>query len=74
VPVPGRRYLHVTQQATNFAGLVSGHCRHYGKALSSLLNPTPRAFAPDEGEYQAPLGALGVLVGLALASSAENVG
>jgi hypothetical protein len=51
--------------------LVSGHCRHCGKALSALLTPTPRA-GLDPSEYFALLGALGVLVGLALTSSPEN--
>jgi rubrerythrin len=48
--------------------LVAGRCPNCGKALSSLLLPAPRAnFAPDE--YLALLGALGVLVGLALATA-----
>jgi hypothetical protein len=51
--------------------LVAGRCPNCGKALTSLLLPAPRAnFAGDE--YLALVGALGVLVGLALASSGEN--
>ncbi len=54
--------------------LVSGHrpnpkCR---KALTSLLT-APRA-GLDSNEYLALLGALGVLVGLALATTAEPAG
>jgi rubrerythrin len=53
--------------------LVAGRCPNCGKALTSLLLPTPRAnFARDE--YLALVGALGVLVGLALASTGENGG
>jgi hypothetical protein len=53
--------------------LVAGRCPNCGKALTSLLLPAPRAnFARDE--YLALVGALGVLVGLALASIAENAG
>ena len=51
--------------------LVAGRCPNCGKALTALLLPAPRAnLAADE--YLALLGALGVLVGLALASSGEN--
>jgi hypothetical protein len=51
--------------------LVAGRCPNCGKALTSLLLPAPRAnFASDE--YLALMGALGVLVGLALASTGEN--
>jgi len=52
--------------------LVSGHCPNpnCGKALTSLLSPAPRA-GLDANEYLALLGALGVLVGVALATTAE---
>ncbi len=48
--------------------LVSGRCPHCTKALTSLLVPTPRA-GTDRDEYLALLGALGVLVGLAQATT-----
>jgi hypothetical protein len=50
--------------------LVSGHCPNpdCAMALTSLLTPTPRA-GLDPNEYLALLGALGVLVGLALATA-----
>jgi len=51
--------------------LVSGHCPHCSKALTSLLTPAPRD-GLDSNEYLALLGALGVLVGLALASTGES--
>ena len=54
--------------------LVSGHCPNCNRALTSLLTPTPRTGAPDKDEYLALLGALGVLVGLALASTAASAG
>jgi hypothetical protein len=55
--------------------LVSGQCPNgnCGTALTSLLIPAPRA-GLDSNEYLALLGALGVLVGLAGATSAESVG
>ena len=55
--------------------LVSGHCpnANCGTALTSLLTPAPRA-GLDANEYLALLGALGVLVGLAVATSAESAG
>ena len=55
--------------------LVSGHCPNPNcrTALTSLLLPAPRA-GFDPNEYLALLGALGVLVGLALATSAEPNG
>jgi hypothetical protein len=48
--------------------LVSGHCPHCEKALTSLLVPT-RIGSLVQNEYLALLGALGVLVGLAMATS-----
>ena len=48
--------------------LVSGRCPHCRTALTSLLTPAPRA-GLDPTEYLALLGALGVLVGLALATT-----
>lgn len=53
--------------------LVSGRCPHCTKALTSLLTPAPHA-GLDPTEYLALLGALGVLVGLALATSDANAG
>jgi hypothetical protein len=41
------------------------------RGRATLLTPTPRA-GLDRDEYLALLGALGVLVGLALATSPEN--
>ena len=45
--------------------LASGRCPHCNKPLTSLLVPT-RTANLDQNEYVALLGALGVLVGLAL--------
>jgi len=55
--------------------LVSGRCPNpnCGSALTSLLLPAPRA-GLESNEYLALLGALGVLVGLALASSEASGG
>jgi NADH pyrophosphatase NudC (nudix superfamily) len=53
--------------------LVSGHCPHCEKTLTSLLVPT-RIGSLVQNEYLALLGALGVLVGLAMATSAESAG
>lgn len=53
--------------------LVAGRCPNCDKALSSLLLPAPRANL-DRDEYLALLGALGVLVDLAIAGTAENTG
>jgi len=47
---------------------VRGRCPHCNKPLTSLLMPAPRANL-DSNEYLALLGALGVLVGLALATA-----
>jgi len=52
--------------------LVSGRCPTCGRALTALLSPRPQLGAPDRDEYLALLGALGGLVGLALASTSEN--
>jgi uncharacterized small protein (DUF1192 family) len=56
--------------------LVSGHCPNADcrTALTSLLTPTPKAGAPDKDGYFALLGALGALVGLALAASEQGTG
>ncbi len=53
--------------------LVSGRCpKETCRApLTSLLTPTPRAGAPEKDEYLALVGALGALVGLALATSEQ---
>ena len=51
--------------------LVSGRCPHCNKALTSLLLPT-RTADLVQNEYLALLGALGVLVGLALATTDQN--
>jgi rubrerythrin len=53
--------------------LVSGRCPNCEKALSSLLVPT-RFGSLVQNEYLTLLGALGVLVGLAMATSAESAG
>jgi hypothetical protein len=53
--------------------LVSGHCSNCDKALTSLLVPT-RFAELVQNEYLALLGALGVLVGLALATDADGTG
>jgi len=51
--------------------LVSGRCPHCNKALTSLLLQT-RTADLVQNEYLALLGALGVLVGLALATTDQN--
>jgi len=54
--------------------LVSGHCpnEQCHSPLSSLLTPTPKIGAPEKDEYLALLGALGALVGLALATPEQS--
>jgi rubrerythrin len=52
--------------------LVSGHCPNCDKALTSLLVPT-RIGSLVVNEYVALLGALGVLAGLAVTTSAERL-
>jgi hypothetical protein len=54
--------------------LVSGHCPNCGRAITTLLSPRPQTGAPDKDAYLALLGALGGLVGLALASSSGGAG
>ena len=51
--------------------LISGHCPHCDKPLTSLLVPT-RLGGLVQNEYLALLGALAVLVGLALATDEAN--
>jgi hypothetical protein len=53
--------------------VVSGHCPHCETALTQLLLPT-RIGSLVVNEYSALLGALGVLAGLAISTSAENAG
>jgi hypothetical protein len=53
--------------------LVSGRCPNCDKALTSLLVPT-RFAELVQNEYLALLGALSILAGLAIATSAERVG
>jgi hypothetical protein len=48
--------------------LVRGHCPRCGRAITALLSPRPQTGAPATDAYLALLGALGGLVGLALAS------
>ncbi len=48
---------------------VSGHCPHCNRAITNLLSPRPQTGAPDKDEYLALIGALGGLLGLALATS-----
>ena len=49
--------------------LVSGHCPQCARPITALLLPRAQTGAPDRDAYLALLGALGGLVGLALASS-----
>jgi len=49
--------------------LVSGHGPHCERAITSLLTPRAQLGAPDKDEYLPLLGALGGLVGVALACS-----
>jgi hypothetical protein len=53
--------------------LVNGRCPGCGRAVSELLAPAPRS-GLDEKEYLVLLGALGLLTGLALASTGEDAG
>jgi hypothetical protein len=52
--------------------LVSGHCPNCARAITALLLPRPQTGAPDRDAYLALLGALGGLVGLALASTSDG--
>jgi hypothetical protein len=52
--------------------LVSGHCPHCERAITTLLTPSAQTGAPDRDAYLALLGALGGLVALALASSSDG--
>jgi hypothetical protein len=54
--------------------LVSGHCASCKRALTTLLTPRAQLGAPDKDEYLALLGALGGLVGLALAQTSGGAG
>lgn len=54
--------------------LVSGYCPHCARAITALLLPRPQTGAPDRDAYLALLGALGGLVGLALASPSGGAG
>ena len=51
---------------------VSGHCPNCKRAITTLLTPSPQTGAPDRDAYLALLGALGGLVGLALASTTDG--
>jgi hypothetical protein len=64
--------LHCRQPLRGDHFLVSGHCPNCNRALSALLLPTPKTGAPDRDAYLALLGAIGVLVGLATASSPDS--
>jgi plasmid stability protein len=49
--------------------LVSGHCPTCTRPITTLLTPRPQKGAPTNDDYLPLLGALGGLVGLALATS-----
>jgi DNA repair exonuclease SbcCD ATPase subunit len=49
--------------------LVTGHCPNCNRAITTLLTPRLQTGAPDKDEYLALMGALGGLLGLALATS-----
>ena len=49
--------------------LVGGHCPQCARPITALLLPRSQTGAPDRDAYLALLGALGALVGLALAST-----
>jgi hypothetical protein len=49
--------------------LVRGHCPSCARPITALLLPRPQTGAPDRDAYLALLGALGGLVGLALATT-----
>jgi len=48
---------------------VTGHCPNCNRPITTLLTPRMQTGAPDKDEYLALVGALGSLVGLALATS-----
>ena len=54
--------------------LVSGHCPNCERPITTLLTPRAQLGAPDKDAYLALLGALGGLVGLALASTSAGAG
>jgi hypothetical protein len=54
--------------------LVSGHCPQCARPITALLLPRPQTGAPDRDAYLALLGALGGLVGLALATTSGGAG
>ena len=53
---------------------VSGHCPQCARPITALLLPRRQTGAPDPDAYLALLGALGGLVGLALASTSGGAG
>lgn len=61
-PLRGRDYL------------LAGHCPSCGQPLTALLAPRPQTGAPDRDAYLPLLGALGGLLGLALATDNNNAG
>ena len=52
--------------------LVRGHCPNCNRPITALLIPRPQTGAPDRDAYLALLGALGALLGLALAASGDS--
>ena len=66
--------LQCGQSLRGYDLLVSGHCPQCARPITALLLPRPQTGAPDKDEYLALLGALGGLVGLALASTSGGGG
>ncbi len=65
-------------ESRNRRGLTPSHCRYVGVSVTdreraSRVLPAPRA-GFDPNEYLVLLGTLGILVGVALATSAEPTG
>ena len=54
--------------------LVGGHCPQCARPITALLLPRRQTGAPDQDAYLALLGALGGLVGLALARTSGGAG
>jgi rubrerythrin len=52
--------------------LVCGRCPNCARPITALLLPRPQSGAPERDAYLALLGALGGLLGLALAGSGER--
>ncbi len=57
---------------TELTAATTYHCPNCNRAITALLTRRLQTGAPDKDEYLALLGALGGLVGLALATTSEG--